>query len=53
MPGFSTRAIRAASRVPSAPQPPLNVPIYATSTFQGLEDADDLIADLLAAAAPD
>ena len=34
MPGFSTRAIRAASRVPDAPQPPLNVPIYATSTFE-------------------
>jgi methionine-gamma-lyase len=34
MPGFSTRAIRAASRVPSAPQPPVNVPIYQTSTFE-------------------
>jgi cystathionine beta-lyase/cystathionine gamma-synthase len=33
MTGFSTRAIRAASRVPDAPQPPVNVPIYATSTF--------------------
>lgn len=34
MPGFSTRAIRAASRVPPAPQPPVNVPIYASSTFE-------------------
>jgi cystathionine beta-lyase/cystathionine gamma-synthase len=34
MPGFSTRAIRAASRVPAAPQPPVNVPIYQTSTFE-------------------
>jgi cystathionine beta-lyase/cystathionine gamma-synthase len=34
MPGFATRAIRAASRVPDAPQPPINVPIYATSTFE-------------------
>jgi cystathionine gamma-synthase len=41
MPGFSTRAIRAASRVPEAPQPPLNVPIYATSTFE-VSDAQEL-----------
>ena len=34
MPGFATRAIRAASRVPAAPQPPINVPIYQTSTFE-------------------
>ena len=34
MPGFSTRAIKAASRVPTAPQPPVNVPIYQTSTFE-------------------
>jgi cystathionine beta-lyase/cystathionine gamma-synthase len=34
MPGFATRAIRAASRVPAVPQPPINVPIYQTSTFQ-------------------
>jgi cystathionine beta-lyase/cystathionine gamma-synthase len=34
MPGFATRAIRAASRVPKAPQPPINVPIYQTSTFE-------------------
>ena len=39
MPGFSTRAIRAASRAPAAPQPPVNVPIYQTSTF---EVGDDL-----------
>ena len=34
MPGFSTRAIKAASRVPAAPQAPLNVPIYQSSTFE-------------------
>jgi cystathionine beta-lyase/cystathionine gamma-synthase len=34
MPGFSTRAIRAASRAPDAPQTPVNVPIYQTSTFE-------------------
>ncbi len=34
MPGFATRAIKAASRVPAAPQPPVNVPIYQTSTFE-------------------
>jgi methionine-gamma-lyase len=45
MPGFSTRAIRAASRIPETPQPPLNVPIFATSTF-AMSDADEL-ADLL------
>ena len=45
MPGFSTRAIRAASRVPEAPQAPVNVPIYATSTFE-VSDATEL-AELL------
>ena len=45
MPGFSTRAIRAASRVPRAPQPPVNVPIYQSSTFE-VGSAQDL-ADLL------
>lgn len=45
MPGFSTRAIKAASRVPDVPQPPLNVPIYATSTFE-VADATEL-AELL------
>src|SRR5207248_870074 len=34
MPGFATRAIRAAGRTPDAPQPPVNVPIYQTSTFE-------------------
>jgi methionine-gamma-lyase len=34
MPGFATRAIKAASRVPDAPQAPVNVPIYQTSTFE-------------------
>ena len=50
MPGFSTRAIRAASRVPQSPQPPLNVPIYATSTFE-VGDAQEL-GDLLEFARP-
>jgi cystathionine beta-lyase/cystathionine gamma-synthase len=45
MPGFSTRAIRAASRVPQAPQAPVNVPIYQTSTFE-VGDAEEL-AELL------
>ena len=34
MPGFATRAIRAASQVPAVPQPPVNVPVYLTSTFE-------------------
>jgi methionine-gamma-lyase len=50
MPGFSTRAIKAASRVPDAPQPPVNVPIYATSTFE-VSDAAEL-GDLLEFARP-
>jgi cystathionine beta-lyase/cystathionine gamma-synthase len=45
MPGFSTRAIHAASRVPAAPQPPVNVPIYQTSTFE-VSSAEEL-AELL------
>jgi methionine-gamma-lyase len=45
MAGFSTRAIKAASRVPTAPQPPVNPPIYASSTFE-VGSAQDL-ADLL------
>jgi cystathionine beta-lyase/cystathionine gamma-synthase len=45
MPGFATRAIRAASRVPDAPQPPVNVPIYQTATFE-VSSAQEL-ADLL------
>ncbi|MGH2444989.1 MAG: trans-sulfuration enzyme family protein [Thermoleophilaceae bacterium] len=40
MPGFSTRAIRAAARVPDAPQPPVNVPIYQTSTFEVADAAE-------------
>ena len=43
MPGFSTRAIRAASRVPEAPQPPVNVPLYQTSTFE-VGSAEELAA---------
>ncbi|MCV0403153.1 MAG: aminotransferase class I/II-fold pyridoxal phosphate-dependent enzyme [Chloroflexi bacterium] len=50
MPGFSTRAIRAASRAPAAPQAPVNVPIYQTSTFE-VEDATEL-AELLEFARP-
>ena len=50
MPGFSTRAIKAAGRVPDAPQPPVNVPIYATSTFE-VADATEL-AELLEFARP-
>ncbi len=45
MPGFSTRAIRAASKVPPAPQPPINVPIYQSSTFE-VSSAQEL-AELL------
>jgi cystathionine beta-lyase/cystathionine gamma-synthase len=41
MPGFSTRAIKAAGRMPAVPQPPINVPIYQTSTFE-VEDATEL-----------
>jgi cystathionine beta-lyase/cystathionine gamma-synthase len=50
MPGFSTRAIRAASKVPPAPQPPVNVPIYQTSTFE-VSSAEEL-AELLEFARP-
>jgi methionine-gamma-lyase len=45
VPGFATRAIKAASRVPAAPQPPVNVPIYQTSTFQVASAAE--LAELL------
>jgi len=34
MPGFSTRAIRAAGRTPEVAQAPVTVPIYQTSTFE-------------------
>ena len=50
MPGFATRAIKAASRVPAAPQPPVNVPIYQTSTF-AVASATEL-AELLEFARP-
>jgi methionine-gamma-lyase len=39
--GFSTRAIRAASRVPRLDQLPTSVPIYQTATFAS-GDADEL-----------
>ncbi|MEO8251733.1 MAG: aminotransferase class I/II-fold pyridoxal phosphate-dependent enzyme [Chloroflexota bacterium] len=50
MPGFATRAIRAASRVPAAPQPPVNVPIYQTSTFEVASALE--LAELLEFARP-
>jgi methionine-gamma-lyase len=50
MPGFATRAIKAASRVPAAPQPPVNVPIYQTSTFEVGSAAE--LAELLEFARP-
>jgi cystathionine beta-lyase/cystathionine gamma-synthase len=50
MPGFSTRAIRAASRIPDAPQPPVNVPIYATATFEVADPSE--LGDLLEFARP-
>ena len=50
MPGFSTRAIRAASRIPTAPQPPVNVPIYASATFEVADAAE--LAELLEFARP-
>jgi cystathionine beta-lyase/cystathionine gamma-synthase len=40
MPGFSTRAIKAAGRVPDAPQLPVNVPIYQTATFEVADAAE-------------
>jgi methionine-gamma-lyase len=39
--GFSTRAIRAASRIPKLEQTPTTVPIYQTATFAS-SDADEL-----------
>jgi methionine-gamma-lyase len=39
--GFSTRAIRAASRIPKIDQTPTSVPIYQTATFAS-SDADEL-----------
>ncbi|OGO55661.1 MAG: hypothetical protein A2V85_16865 [Chloroflexi bacterium RBG_16_72_14] len=44
-PGPSTRAIRAASRLPSVAQRPTSVPIYQTATFSSA-DADELAAVL-------
>lgn len=39
--GFSTRAIRAASRTPAVDQTPTSIPIYQTATFASA-DADEL-----------
>ena len=50
MPGFATRAIKAASRVPAAPQAPINVPIYQTSTFEVASALE--LAELLEFARP-
>lgn len=44
-PGLSTRAIRAASRVPAVSQVPTSVPIYQSATFSSA-DADELAAVL-------
>jgi len=44
--GFSTRALRAASRLPAVEQRPTSIPIYQTATFTST-DADEL-ADVLA-----
>ncbi len=44
-PGPSTRAVRAASRVPFVSQTPTSVPIYQTATFSSA-DADELAAVL-------
>lgn len=38
--GFSTRAIRAASRVPEVLQRPTTVPIYQTATFSSLDSEE-------------
>ncbi len=45
--GFSTRAIRAASRVPRVDQQPTSVPIYQTATFASADSAElgDVAAD--------
>jgi len=45
--GFSTRAIRAASRVPRVDQQPTSVPIYQTATFASsdAEELGDMAAD--------
>jgi cystathionine beta-lyase/cystathionine gamma-synthase len=45
MPGFATRAIRAAARPPEVAQPPVNVPVYLSSTFE-VGSAEEL-AELL------
>lgn len=45
MSGFSTRAIRAASRVPRVDQKSTTVPIYQTATF-ATDDAEELAAVL-------
>ena len=45
--GFSTRAIRAASRTPAVNQRPTSVPIYQTATFTSTdaEELADVVSD--------
>ena len=50
MPGFATRAIRAAGRVPEVPQAPVNTPIYQNTTFEFGTAAE--LADVLEFRAP-
>ncbi len=47
--GFSTRAVRAAGRVPPVEQRPTSVPIYQTATFTTLDSAEyaDVVNDRL------
>ena len=45
--GFSTRAIRAASKTPAVNQRPTSVPIYQTATFTSndAEELADVVSD--------
>ena len=45
--GFSTRAIRAASRAPKVEQTPTSVPIYQTATVEGGREAGRAIIDAM------
>ena len=50
MPHFSTRAIRAATRVPKVDQTPSSVPIYLAATFSTADAAE--LGDVLTGATP-
>ena len=50
MPGFSTRAIRAATRAPHVDQIPSNVPIYQAAAFSTADAAE--LGDVLTGATP-